>query len=80
MYITKKLKEIEEHFNSVSKEKLEKNLIKAGSGVIQSSSSSNMKMLTEEELEDVKYTYSKSQNNYNFENLPNMDYREIEVA
>lgn len=51
MDIAKKLREIEEHFSNISADELEKNLIKAGLGRIQPSSKSNMRMITDEELQ-----------------------------
>lgn len=45
MNLKKKLEEIEEHFKNTSKEELETNLKKAGLGVIEPCSKSDMKMV-----------------------------------
>lgn len=82
MDITKKLQEIEEHFNQITDEELEQNLIKAGINEIKSSEDSGMIMVTEEDLpKDISTTvYSPTQKEYSFDTLPNKIYSKIEVA
>jgi hypothetical protein len=62
MDIKARLKQIEEHFNALTVEQLEENLIKAGIERITSSSNANMKLATEEEIkrEMNNFTYSTS--------------------
>jgi len=83
MDITKKLKQIEEHFRNITNEELEEKLINAGLGTINPSSNLEMRMITEEELlgENNSYTYLRSRKNYyHFENLPHTAYPRVEVA
>lgn len=51
MDIIKKLREIDEHFNQITDEELEQNLIKAGINEIKSNEDSGMIMVTEKEWE-----------------------------
>lgn len=82
MDIMKKLQEIEEHFNQITDEELEQNLIKAGINEIKPSKDSGMIMVTDEDLQKNISTivYSPTQEEYSFESLPNKIYSKIEVA
>lgn len=73
MDLIKKLQEIKEHFNNISDEDFEKNLINAGYGEIKPSSKSNMELLSEEILEKeiTTYMYTTGKTNYNFKNDKN---------
>lgn len=82
MNIKKRLKEIDNHFNQITAEELERNLIKAGINEIQSSEKAGMIMITDVDLQnkDIKHVYSPCQTRYGYDNLPNKVYFKIEVA
>ena len=82
MDVMKKLQEIEEHFNQITDEELERNLNKAGINEIKPSKDSGMIMVTEEDLQkDISTTvYSPTQKEYSFDSLPNKIYSKIKIA
>lgn len=70
MNIYEKLKEIKEHFANLSIQEYESNLIESGIETVQTSSLSDMTMISEEELNSL-YVYIKDRRkvqttNYNF--------------
>ncbi|MGX9806133.1 hypothetical protein ACV3PA_02740 [Exiguobacterium acetylicum] len=78
MDLSKKLREIEQHFEKITNEEFERNLLKAGFDEIEHSSSSHMQMLAIGEfqtlgMEQVEntVTYSSNRINYKFDILPN---------
>lgn len=75
MDIKAKLKQIEEHFKTLSIEEFEKNLVKAGLDNIRSSKSESMFMVTKDEIKEGFYnnTYSHL-NNLLFNNKFDSDF------
>lgn len=56
MGFQERMKRIQEHFSTVTASEVEEKLIKAGVGIISSSTQSNMVMATERDLK-VEYNY-----------------------
>ena len=77
-FVLKRLQELEEHFNTISNEEFEENLISAGYGEIKSSEESYMELLSEDMLESTivyknqKRAYSYSVNSASYFNVNNI--------
>ncbi|MGD6874237.1 hypothetical protein ACQCU1_18910 [Sutcliffiella horikoshii] len=72
MDLFKQLREIEEHFNNISKEELHQNLIESGLGEIEPVAYSEMKLISNAELQKYinknNFIYAKKSYNYRYIN------------
>ncbi|HLS34790.1 MAG TPA: hypothetical protein VK061_00965 [Bacillota bacterium] len=82
MDIEKKLRDIDEHFQHITEEELEENLMKAGFNEIRPSKSMGMELSDKVNFWKLKQgsTYSLKKTRYTFDSLPNTGSLEIEVA